>query len=366
VDSIVQDVARERRKVDGVDYVNLGYKAGNEAVMVLMGQSLPTTFPRDHAGRDVRRLPVMRGVRDYSSFALLVSISAGYPGTKEYVQQVQGRFHIPIVAGVTAVFAPTLYPYLQSGQLRGLLGGMAGAAEYEELRYERGLASRGSLHPSLDPSVWVAALLTLCIFSFLYRDNPFYRFAEHLFVGVSAGYYLVLSFWTVLVANLWDPLAAVFGPPHVPPLAARLGDYRAFLLVPALLGLLLFTRFLRRGGWLARWSLAVVIGVYAGLKTTGFAQGDFVAQVHGSIQPLWTGSLGTSVNVWVFTVGLVSSLLFFFFSREQKGALGAASRVGVAFLMVSFGAGYGYTVMSRISLLIGRLQFLLFGWLGIG
>jgi len=222
-----------------------------------------------------------------------------------------------------------------------------------------------SPHLSPDLAVWVAAALTLCIFSFLYKDNPFYRFAEHLFVGVSAGYYLVLNFWTVLVANLWDPLVAAFDGRHGAPLAARLGDYRAFLLLPALLGLLLFARFFRRYAWLSRWPLAVIIGVYAGLKTTGFAQGDFVAQVHGSIQPLWTGHWGSSVSVWIFTVGLVTSLLFFYFSREHKGALGAASRVGVFFLMVSFGAGYGYTVMSRISLLIGRFQFLLFDWLGL-
>ena len=158
VDEIVQDEARQNRRRDGVDYVNLGYKAGDEAVMVLMGQSLPNTFPRDHRGRDVRGLPVMQGIRNYSSFALLVSISAGYPGTKEYVQQVQGRFHIDIVAGVTAVFAPTLYPYLQTGQLRGLLGGMAGAAEYEDLRYERGMASRG-----MDAQSLAHMFIALCI-----------------------------------------------------------------------------------------------------------------------------------------------------------------------------------------------------------
>jgi hypothetical protein len=220
-------------------------------------------------------------------------------------------------------------------------------------------------HLSADPGVWVAAALTLCVFSFLYRDNPFYRFAEHLFVGVSAGYYLVLNFWSVIVANLWDPLAMAFDGRHGSPFAVRLGDYRVFLLLPALLGLLLFTRFLPRVGWLARWSLALIIGVYAGLKTTGFAQSDFVAQVHGSIQPLWTGNWGTSVSAVIFTVGLITSLLFFYFSREQKGVLGRASRLGVFFLMVSFGAGYGYTVMSRISLLIGRFQFLLFDWLGL-
>ena len=222
-----------------------------------------------------------------------------------------------------------------------------------------------SPHLSPDLGVWVAAALTLCIFSFLYKENPFYRFAEHLFVGVSAGYYIVLNFWTVLVANLWDPLVVTFGGRQGSPFAVHLGDYRAFLVLPALLGLLLFSRFVPRYSWVARWSLAVIIGVYAGLKTTGFAQSDFVAQVHGSIQPLWTGHWGSSFNAWIFTIGLVTSLLFFYFSREHKGALGAASRVGMFFLMVSFGAGYGYTVMSRVSLLIGRFQFLLFDWLGL-
>lgn len=144
VDSVLREVAREfpgRRY--GVDWVHLGYKAGNEAVMVLMGQGIANAFPRDYGGTDVRELPIMRSVRDYSSFPLLVSISSGYPGTKEWVQQVQARFHLPMVAGVTAVSAPEFYPYLQSGQLRGLLGGMAGAAEYELVRGERGPASRG-------------------------------------------------------------------------------------------------------------------------------------------------------------------------------------------------------------------------------
>ena len=70
------------------------------------------------------------------------------------------------------------------------------------------------------------------------------------------------------------------------------------------------------------------------------------------------------VDAIIFTVGLITSLLFFFFSREHKGALGTATRLGMFFLMIGFGAGYGFTVMSRISLLIGRFQFLLENWLG--
>jgi len=144
VDSVLRETARGiPGKRYGVDWVNLGYKAGNEAVMVLMGQGIANAYPRDYAGTPTRDLPIMRRVSDYSSFPLLVSISAGYPGTKEWVQQVEGRFHLPMVAGVTAVGAPEFYPYLQSGQLRGLLGGMAGAAEYEKLRGESGAATRG-------------------------------------------------------------------------------------------------------------------------------------------------------------------------------------------------------------------------------
>ncbi len=220
-----------------------------------------------------------------------------------------------------------------------------------------------SLRLSGDVGVWVAALLTLCVFSFLYKDNPFYKFAEHLFVGVSAGYFIILNFWTVVVPNLWEPLVRSFSAPGGP-LRASLGDYRLWLVIPGVLGLLLFTRLFGKIGWLSRWSLAVIVGVYAGLKTTGFAQGDFVAQVQASLRPLWTGRLWDSVNAILFTIGLVSSLLFFFFSREHKGALGRVSRLGVYFLMISFGAGYGYTVMSRVSLLIGRFQFLLEDWLG--
>jgi hypothetical protein len=148
VDQTIEAVADEYRArgiglVDGVDYVNLGYKSGNEAVMVLMGQSVKSTFPLDQHRRPTTSLPILREVRNYAGFALLVNISAGYPGTKEWVQQVNSRFHLPMVSGCTAVSAPEYFPYLQSGQLRGMLGGMAGAAEYEKLRGEQGPATHG-------------------------------------------------------------------------------------------------------------------------------------------------------------------------------------------------------------------------------
>lgn len=161
VDRVLSEVAAEpayRGKTYGVDWVNLGYKSGNEAVMVVMGQGIANAFPVDYRGNATRSLPIMQRARDYSSFPILVSISGGYPGTKEWVQQVQSRFHLPVVAGVTAVSAPEFYPYLQSGQLLGLLGGMAGAAEYEQLRGEVGMATEG-----MDAQSLAHLFVALCI-----------------------------------------------------------------------------------------------------------------------------------------------------------------------------------------------------------
>jgi hypothetical protein len=181
--------------------------------------------------------------------------------------------------------------------------------------------------------VWVAAALTLFIFSFLYKDNPFYKFAEHLFVGVSAGYIVVQQFWQVLWPNLIQPMTTAGTP-----------DRWKFF-VGALLCVLLFTRLFPAISWLSRFTIAALIGTFAGLKVTGFA--------------------GASFNNLVLVVGVITTLVFFFFSKEHKGALGGTAKLGIWYLMVSFGAAYGFTVMSRISLLIGRFQFLLDDWLGI-
>lgn len=165
-DQVLAIAGEEYGKKPGVDYVNLGYKVGNELVMSSMGQSIPRTFPMDKGGTPVDQIPVMRGVNNFSQIKLLVSVSAGYPGTKEWVQQVVSRFHLPMVAGVTAVSAPEYYPYLQAGQLQGLLGGMAGAAEYEVLVEKPGLATRGMDAQSL-AHVLIAFMIVLGNLAFL-------------------------------------------------------------------------------------------------------------------------------------------------------------------------------------------------------
>jgi hypothetical protein len=133
VERVTTPLAEEFGKEYGVDYVNLGYMAGGIVTLLGMGASIPNTFPTDYVGTPVGEIPMMEGVENFDQIALVMEVSAGTPGTREWVQQVQSRFGVTLASGVTAVSAPNFYPYIQSGQLVGLLGGLKGAAEYETL-----------------------------------------------------------------------------------------------------------------------------------------------------------------------------------------------------------------------------------------
>lgn len=143
IEAALSPLAEEFGKEYGVDYVNLGYMAGGPVTMLAMGSSIPNTFPSDYYGTPVGELPLMSEVGNFDDIEIVMEISAGTPGTREWVQQVQGRFRVALGSGVTAVSAPNFYPYLQSGQLIGLLGGLKGAAEYETLIDEPADATKG-------------------------------------------------------------------------------------------------------------------------------------------------------------------------------------------------------------------------------
>jgi len=142
VELALQKVNAERGndKKEGIDYVNLGYKDGREAVIVEIGRSIRNAFPTDYHGKPIAEIPLMQGVENYSSFPLFANISVGYPGTKEYVQYAQSRFNITMISGAGAVSVPEFSAYMQTGQLKGMLSGIAGCAEYEQLLNHPALA----------------------------------------------------------------------------------------------------------------------------------------------------------------------------------------------------------------------------------
>lgn len=213
---------------------------------------------------------------------------------------------------------------------------------------------------SVDPGVWLAAFLTLCIFSFLYKDNLFYRIAEHLVVGVSAGYWLVILIKQTLVPYFVIPLFRERNWNVIP------GPLGLFLLViAAFLGILIFTRFSTRYSWLARIPIAIIWGIGAGFVIPLSLQTKVIRQLQASIIDLRTVGTWDGFNSLLVVIGVLSGLTYFFFSKAHKGAVGSIARVGIWTLMIGFGATFGFTAMARISLLIGRMDFLLRDWLGI-
>jgi len=243
--------------------------------------------------------------------------------------------------------------------------------------------------------IWIAAGLTLMMFSFIYRDNVFFKFGEHLYLGVSVGYFINIQYWQVLIPDVYRALMI---------------QHKYSVLIPALLGLFILLRLIPNLAWLSRMSFALYIGGFAGLAVPNVIHSILLPQLKETLRPFDTSGLevlaimvllglaawlmvrATGQGDWISGLGVIllaavivmathfglgssmvnnqliiliavfTVLIFFFFSLEHKGAVGGISRIGLFFIMVSFGASFGYTVMARVSLLIGRFQFLIDEW----
>jgi len=197
--------------------------------------------------------------------------------------------------------------------------------------------------------LWLVAFVTLALFSFMYRDNPIYRVVEHVFAGLTAGYQVGLIYDTVILQSVLYKMQG--------------GEW--WKVIPLLLGLLMFTRFFRNLSWVSRTSLAFVMSVTAGIFLTSQLHGMVLPQMADTMLPLWNGDGFVAVALsLVVVVGVLSTLIYFYFSKPHTGALGVTAKVGIWFIMISFGAHFGFTVMGRVSLLIGRVQFLIEDWIG--
>ena len=236
-------------------------------------------------------------------------------------------------------------------------------------------------------SAWIAVFLTLSIFSYLYDDNPFYKAAEHLFIGISAGYGVVIAFWQQVRPNLFgrlwpkleqnseslfnqfwygiyeilnqfNTLFGIFDRSVFPEGGIDGYDSIRFIyIIPFILGIFMLMRLIPSLGWLARWSIAYIVGMAAGLRFYGFLNSDILLQIKASTIDL-SSDWGTIINSIIVFVGTLTGLIYFFFSKEHTGVVGRLSKIGIYFLMIKFGASFGFAVMGRISLLIGRIKAL--------
>jgi hypothetical protein len=206
--------------------------------------------------------------------------------------------------------------------------------------------------------IWIGALATLALYSVLYRENPIYRFAEHVFLGLATGMGLYMVWKTVLYPLWYQSLAA--------------GQWLWILALVG--GAMYYTIYSKRFAWMSRMVMMTMMGLSAGLAFRAFF-GTFMPQIGASFKPLVViqpapaggmdvgATLLASFTNILFVVTLVSVMTYFFFSFEHKNrGVQNAATLGRWLMMVAFGAMFGSTVMARLSLFIGRLDYLFREW----
>lgn len=196
---------------------------------------------------------------------------------------------------------------------------------------------------------WTSALAILAMWTFLARENPIFRVAEHLFVGSTAGHAIGMAIGNIYRYG-WNPLV------H---------KKQLLLFVPIILGLLLYSRFIQKIAWLSRWPVAFLVGVGTGQSIYTSLRTQVINQGLGAMVKLPGASIGVTVNGLISVIGLLAVLSYFIFSIPHKGPLQHFSKVGRWIMMVTFGVSFGNVVSGRISVLLGELTKILGDWLGI-
>jgi len=197
--------------------------------------------------------------------------------------------------------------------------------------------------------IWLAALFSLWIFSIAFRDNVFFKFAEHTFVGAAAGHNIVYGVDNVLRYG-WTPFTK-----------------GALLYVVAfLLGIVLYTRYHKKYFWMSRFPLSVMVGIGIGLSMRATVTAEFIAQIQSTAAlkvlgvDAWTGF---SNLLFIIIVLTVVYFFIFTFPSVHKGNLGIISKFARYAMMASFGYSFANALLSRFNMIFGRVDFLYTSWL---
>jgi hypothetical protein len=237
----------------------------------------------------------------------------------------------------------------------------------------------------------LGVIATVGLYSVLYRENKFYRFWEHIFLGLATGFAIVALWAETLKESWWDKMVGshpilVEGSTKVSePGTAGYWAY-AFLLPIGLMGYFVFSR---KHNWISRIPIGIILGLWSGQQVQVWWN-QYGPQMANSIKPLLptTGSSFTvpflgdhpsagqlellraqtypsqAISNLVFTFTLLSVVAYFLFSFEVKTrVIRVMSTSGRWLLMVGFGAIFGSTVMMRFSLLIDQMYFIWIEWL---
>ena len=218
-------------------------------------------------------------------------------------------------------------------------------------------------------SVLVGGVATVAIFSFLIRENGFYRFFEHLFIGIAAVVMPILVLRDFLWPQIIDPMLGATIT-HYPD-GTQSEPYQPLYLlylVPIAFGLLYYTLYSKRHAWMAKLVIGFTLGASGALAIRGFFS-EVIPQIVSSCKPFVVFSAAGVLSVWeslnnILFVGILLLVLnYFFFTFGKEGSLQSrTANVGRPLLMVCFGAFFGSTVMARLALLVERVQFIVRDW----
>lgn len=193
----------------------------------------------------------------------------------------------------------------------------------------------------------IGALLTLAYFSFLIKENRFFRFAEASVIGTAGGNLVVVAI-TTLRGSLFEPLI------H--------GKY--LYIIPLILGILLFTRYYKKYAYLTRYPVALILGVGVALGIRGTIDATIVGQTRGVIMLGFpTGNVFTTVNNFLMIIATLTTLCVFFFTFRTGTKFLYVQRIGRLFIMVAIGGILASQMFGQFSILIARIKFLLLEWL---
>jgi len=221
--------------------------------------------------------------------------------------------------------------------------------------------------------VLLGVIATLGIFSILYKENPTYRFLEHIFIGLAVGFGVVATWVEILWPRWFIPMLPANMVKATDFHGVSEGQWWLFFALP--IALLFYSVYFPRLAWMNRLLISTIIGYYAGYELAGFI-GLLGPQITKSFKPPVTTyapeGAATGANnfqflgvYWhpfaiIFLVVLVCTLAFFIFSVEHRRRwISQPAIAGRYFIMITLGAIFGTTVMGRFSLVISRFQFLI-------
>ena len=185
--------------------------------------------------------------------------------------------------------------------------------------------------------IWMAGLLSIAIFSYLLGDNPVFKLAEHLFVGAGAGHAITMGFGNIRDVG-WIPMVR---------------DGRIQIIVAMIAGLLLYSRFVKGYSWLARWGVAVMVGIGTGVLLRGLPAAQILGQIRATMIPI------NSIDNLIIILGTLGGISFFMFTFKGNAATHNLGLLGRMAMMVCFGAAFGNAVFQRTGQAAGAIQNML-------